>query len=755
LRLHVCCAVVSVLASVVCGQEAEPAATGKKPGGGTQVRQAPADPRLAALTAGEWKECLNKVAEGYAVPQQPTAMERRWSRKPTPQSPIVRFGVVPVAMAAASAQALGDAGVKEWSAKLYGDDPVGQKAFAAFIEMLGGKYQGLIPMLVALDPAYRARRATFRWDRAAIVLEEAAGTKPERQHWRDMAGAFRVLALWRRHPRTEKASLAMVEPFTKLTETTKAKIVDAIVSYEGSVAQRLRYSYYDRLLPLLAKGLVKDDQLARLLAHSAPDPVARAAMSGQVALHSRSAAAAIGKVGAELAKDDPKALGSAVLSLLQGGKREEAVALLRRAEPRLTYPERQHIRRQLLKILRGPRRDLLGPRRGPVLGQYPALRKEFALRRSMTDTAPGELAMVLGDLYSVAGATGEAAAAYGRAFGASPDPLVRRTAWKDWAAYQPKAAWSALGQVDTLFANKDRKIARELGELACHVVATGLVADDEKGALDWADKQLPSLARTRGRSQALGFTLLWRVSDPGGDPAAIVEGSAKLLAAMGDNGIFSLVESLTNQGRVPIRLTKSPLDGKLMQLLRLRTAGGNGWGTAIAICRAAMPTLRSPRMAPHLWQQVLRACPPAVGPDHEPGTPLSAEEVATEAARQQQCAALTDLCLARLGAAQPRHASLAGRACVEVAAGLLNGKQGKRFLPHCQALSAGALAQAEKLRMTGRSQVRFLRLHARGLKTSGASAADLAQFRKTVEQAFPKDPQIAQMLAELTAEGGK
>ena len=178
---------------------------------------------------------------------------------------------------------------------------------------------------------------------------------------------------------------------------------------------------------------------------------------------------------------------------------------------------------------------------------------------------------------------------------------------------------------------------------------------------------------------------------------------------------------------------------------------GPNWDLGTAIAIAAVPHLKDPRQIPYLWQKALLACPSVTGPKHKPGTPLTKEEQAAEEDCQQQCAALTKVCLAALPGVKRQQASLVVNGFVEVPSGLLHQKLGKRFASHAQAMSLAALAQAGKMKLDCASSGRFLKLHVEGLRKCGAPAKMVDEYVAAAREAYAEDRQVMQMLTKLQA----
>ena len=734
-------------------EEARPPAEqkGEPDGAHREKPEAPVAPSAESLLgAGAWNECLARIGTDYARGED--APRGRPRRAAAPRTPLVRFGIEPVAMAAASAKALGGTATEEWGERLYGSDPIGRKAYDAFLAMLGGDFSRLIPLIEAMDPAVRARGQTFDWMAAAEMLERAAGTKPERASWQALAGAFRLLSVWRRPVWDEGRSLAMVEPFTKLPAETRKRIVDGLVGYEGPLAERLRNAYNSKLPPLLRKKLVTDPELVRLLAYSLPNARARDAMMNQMGQQPPEVVSGVAQVNLDLArKDDPEALCAAAHGFARGGDRAKAIELLREGEGRFGYPARQRIRRMLFAMLRaepagGGPGQLRPPGRGQSPEQFPALVAEMERREAQSGLPPGELAMARGDLHGVFGDSAKAAAAYGKAFGLAADATLQRTAWACWAAFDPKGAWAERGRLDALFAGATAETAPELGELACRVLGAGILAGDEQQALAWAAARLPALRKTPGGSRALCFLLLWRLLSPDADPAAILKGENERLAGLDDNSLLSLVDSFCGNSRMCVHL-QADVDHKLGKLLQSRRDGAD-WRVGSAVALAAMPHFRDLRQAPYLWRKVLVACPAPPRPD-APADPAPKAEPLSEDECQRHCTALTAACVASLARTVPGSRPQVVNAFLDASSDMLQREGGKRFLPQAQTLGLATIAYAGEHGMRGRPLVRFLKRHVEGLRQCAAPEATVQEYVGAVRKAFPADRDVQRFLAQI------
>ncbi len=721
---------------------------------GSNTTAGPRSSLLAAnLAAGRWEACLAEVGREYAVPQEPTAREQREGVSPVPEPPIVRFGIRPVAMAAASAKALGGTATEEWGKKLYGSDPVGRKTYDAFLEMLDGDFTRLVPLIEDMDPALRARRQTFDWMGTAEMLEEAAGTKPERASWKAMAGAFRLLSVWRRPVWDEEKSVAMLEPFTKLPRDVRKKIVDAIVSYKGPLAERLRYSYSSKLPPLLRKKLVTDPELVRLLAHSLPSAHARAAMMSQMGKQPPEVVKEIAQIDLDLARDDDAdALCAAANGFAQGGDRAEAITLLREGETKFGYPDRQRIRRLLFSMLRSESPSPSRPPRpgtGQSLSQFPALAEEIKQREAQAGLPAVELAMAKGDVYSMLGDSAKAGVAYGEAFGLATDATLQRIAWACWAGHDRKAAWAGREGLNAVFANANAETVPELAELACHVLGSGILVGEEEQALEWATSRLPALRKTPGGSRALGFLLLWRLLSADADPATVLRDADQDLVNLDDNSLLSLVDSFCGGSRISVHLAEGDVDQRLEKLLESRRNHPD-WRVAASAALAVMPHFHDLRQGPYLWRKVLLACPVPSQPDGQADTLPKVEPISEEEC-QKLCMGVTESCIATLAKATPRDSALVVRNFLDVSSDMLQREGGKRFLSQAQALSLGAVAYSGEHSLRSRPIAQFLKRHVEGLRKCEAPEAMVQEYGSAVSKAFPDDRDIQQFLASLEA----
>lgn len=661
---------------------------------------------------------------------------------------LVATGGEAVVLAAASAVALGGDAVAEWGPKLYGEGTDGERAFAIAAELVGGNYTRLLDLPVALGMMEREQKRTIQWQEIAAALEQAAGTDATRTGWRNAAVALRMVALWRsaRNPQQQQEQLAA---FIAAGPAAKQGIADAIANATGKYVDRAKNQYFMILREGFSTRRLTDPVLAGLLVRIAPDPRAVAAITQVMGNRAPTATEAMAHAQAQVRGDNPEAVCHAAVSLSQVGKRDEAIQLLRDAEARFGYPDRQQIRRQLFGMLRGPRAPQLPgmppqQRQPSSLAQFPALAKEWEERQATAGVTPAELALVKADLYGAVPLPKEAATALAEAFGLATEPAAKVAAWEGWAAYDPKAAWAEADTLDGLFANVALP-PPALARLACRMVAAGLLADDLAGVQAWSAKRSETLATTRDGRHVPAILVLWQALAPATDAAVPVPPLATGLAGLTDDGRFWLVRSLLQCPRLPIVLTGEDLDRKLTEVLRSRLEASGGWEASLNMALAAVPCCQGRQGVAELWQEVMQACPP-LGEKA-----LTDDEQTAETARQEQLAVLTGRCLVGLDSVEHRLASNVGREYLSAAAAVVNDRQGKRFLPHAQALLAGTLAQAGKLDLSGRSVTRNLQGYAAGLTKCGATAAEQTAFRECVRKTFPEDRDIAQLLATLEA----
>ncbi len=707
--------------------------------------------------------------------EQATAMESLW-----PAQRLEAVGLPPLVLSAAAVDALSaPAAGLEWAEKLWGKDTLGRRAFVAMSGLLAGRCDGFASLAEACLEISHGQQGQggpgpthpFALAEAGQALRQAAGTSPDREHWRQAAALLGFLDVVYgrsgRKPEGEK----LLAAFSALPLSLRKQAAEAVVSlpradkpgpsFHGNAQSRL----WATLRHLAQQGKLNDPVLVELAARLMPDPSLRQGFGESLAAKSPSLAATVAEVSVAMAADDPDAVCRAATTLARSGKREEAIHLLRDAETRgADAAVRQRLRRQLFGFLRGQPGPATPPASPlphfgvepvgtePPLARLPQLRRELELRSATSGVPPAEMALIRGDLYSVGGgaAAPKAAAEYAEAYRIATDPGLRRIAWSSWAGYDQKAAWAERETVDAWFAQAESApTAADLGELACLVVAVGILADDEPGALAWGKRRVPALAATPGGARALTFLFGWQAVLLGDDlPQEEID---TWLASARGNDLYDLTGALAGGRAIRLPLTKGMEDTKLATMLKARTKRAENWDLAMSLAMGGVPGLEARGSASEVWQQLLTRAPLPGGPRRKPEAPLSAEELAQEEARQAKCRELTQLCLARLDGVERRLASNTGSGFVRAATNLLNSEQGKRFLPHAQALLAGTLAQAGELDLSGRTVARDLQSYAAGLAKCEATAAQQAEFREHVRQAFPDDRDIQQFLASLEA----
>ena len=684
-----------------------------------------------------------------------------------PKQRLLDTGPEAVVFAAASAAELGGGAPAKWGAKLYGEGTDGKRGFDIAGELVAGTYTRMLDLPVALGRMEYDLKRTTQWGDIAVALEKAAGKDAARAGWRKAAAAFRMLALWR-NARTPAQRTEQVDAFAAADAKTKQGIVDAIARPIVPKARRqptlppqqvlnrllgigfgLRYQRY------FSKRL-EDPTLGELFGRTCRNPRAVGALLGQMAGHAPAARAAMSKAQAQATTAKVKGKGKAtsaaavldtVSIMLRANQRAEAIALLREFEPRCNYPERQMIRRRLLGLLGGRVRPPMGgrPSRAPqVLAQDSPLGQEWAKRQAAKGLVPGELALIRADIHGAARLRAEAAGSYADALDEAEDAAIKQAAWESWAAYEPKEAWRDVGKVDALLADQKVDI-KSRARLACRAVAIGLSVGDVAGTCAWGQSRLAPLNSTQDGASAQAACVLWGLLAPpaeGEEPKPLAEAD---LSGLSDRGRFWLAHSsFSGCSNQRVSLAGGSEDRKLNKHLRAQLKARGGWDAALALATAAAPHSKDGRTVATLWGTALRTCPPL-------GKSLTDEKRQAETRRQQALATFTTQCLKVLGSVEKRTASLTGGDFLSAAANAVGGGQGKRFLPHCQALCSGTLAKAKALGCSPYSSSRHLKMFARGLRKCGATDADMARFQKEVATAFAGQSQLDIMLKELAA----
>jgi len=686
-----------------------------------------------------------------------------------PKQRLLDTGPEAVVFAAASAAELGGDAPTKWGAKLYGEGTRGKRAFDIAGELITGTYTQLLELPVALGRMEYDLKRTTQWGDIAVALEKAAGKNASRTGWRKAAVAFRMLALWR-NARTPAQRTEQVDAFAAADVKTKQGIVDAIAKPKQRPPKSKSHSMvspqqiYNRLLGIgfgrsyqrhFSKRL-EDAALGELFGRTCRNPRAVSALLGQMGNHAPAARAAMSKAQAEVttAKVMGKGKGkgtsaTAVLDtvsiMLRSNQRGEAAGLLREFEPRCNYPERQLIRRRLLGLLGGRIRPPMGrrpPRVPQVLAQDSALGQEWARRQAVKGLAPGELALIRGDIHAAARLRGEAAGSYADALAEAEDAAIKQAAWESWAAYEPKEAWRDVAKVDALLADQKVDI-KSRARLACRAVAVGLSIGDVAGTCAWGQSRLGPLNGTQDGASAQAACMLWGALAPPAEGEETKPLAETDLSGLSDSGRFWLAySSFSACSNQRFSLTGGSEDRKLNKHLRAQFKARGGWDAALELATAAVSHSKDGRTAATLWKTALRTCPTL-------GKSLTDGKRQAETHRQQALATFTTQCLKVLGSVEKRMASLTGSDFFSAAADAISDRQGKRFLLHCQALCSGTLVKAKALGCSPYSSSRHLKMFARGLRKCGATDEDMTRFQKEVATAFAGQSQLDIMLKDL------